>query len=103
MMISSILHENQDTKEKINLWLSVAKQYKQVTTLYIMDNLLKNTQCICEKKGIIDFIRHFTLGPEKDKTISIHKILTQETERFKKNNINVFNSIYLDFFFDKVK
>ena len=102
-MISSILHESQDTKEKIKLWLSVAKKHKQVTTLYIIDNLLKNTQCICEEKGIIDFIRHFTFTPKSDREISIHNILIKQTERFKKNNINVFNSRHLDYFFDKVK
>ena len=102
-MISSILHESQDTKEKIKLWLSVAKKHKQVTTLYIIDNLLKNTQCICEEKGIIDFIRKFTFAPKRDREISIHNILTQQSERFKKENINIFNSIYLNYFLDKVK
>jgi hypothetical protein len=102
-MISSILHENQDTKEKINLWLSVAKKYKQVNTLYIMDNLLKNTQCICEEKGIIDFIRHFTFAPKSDRPATIFNILTQQSERFKENNINAFNSMYLNYFLDKVK
>jgi hypothetical protein len=102
-MISSILQESQDTKEKIKLWLSVAKKHKQVTTLYIIDNLLKNTQCICEEKGIIDFIRHFTFAPKRDREISIYNILTQQSERFKKENINVFNSIYLNYFLDKVK
>ena len=102
-MISSILHENKDTKEKINLWLSVAKQYKQITTLYIMDNLLKNTECICEEKGIIDFIRHFTFAPDADRPASIFSVLKQQSERFKNNNINVFNSIYLNYFLDKVK
>lgn len=96
-MISSILDENQDTKEKINLWFSVAKQHKQVTTLYIMDNLFKNTGGY-KKKGIIDYIKHVTFTPAQ-----IFNILTQQTERFKKNNINVFNSMYLNYFLGKIK
>jgi len=98
-MISSILHESQDTKEKIKLWLSVAKKHKQVTTLYIIDNLLKNTQCICQEKGIIEFIRHCTA----DSTFEIDNTLIRENIRIKNNNINIFNSKYFNCFFEKVK
>jgi hypothetical protein len=98
-MISSISNETPETKKKVKLWFLEAKKAKSIATLYILDNLLKNTQCICQEKGIIEFIKHCTV----DSTFEIDNTLIKENIRIKNNNINIFNSKYFNCFFEKVK
>ena len=100
-MIPNIKNLKPETKEKLKLWFQEAKKGKQIPILYILNNLLKNTEDWenIKYKGIVGFVEILNEYDEN----RIDNALIQLTIRFKNNKINLFNSKNFNFYLEKVK
>ena len=88
-----------ELQTELKRWNMLAKKYKMMPTLYIIDNILKNT-CGYENKGIIRFIDavNCRFNPKDKDDNAVLKIMRYQKNRFKEAKINVFNSTHYDFF-----
>ena len=97
-MIANIKNLKPETKEKLKLWFQEAKKGKLINTLYIIDNLIKNTKRLEElhDKGFVGLVELLDMN-------DIDNTLIEETVRYKNMGINVFNSRKFNFLLEKIK